>query len=861
MSKERDQRIRELEELLAQKLPIPETEAPPPAAPPPPSHQPSRLFSQTSAVSVSKTPSSASKNAAIDRNSLVYRQSISENRDTEGDDGRSMENGLPSRYAKNNQRPKSVSLSSAAQKPVASSWVPLVSKDLKGKPKKYAQNAVPATDKALIQIIEEERSKYNALEITYQTLLSEVKALQSAHINEIRAAEKRAEGAVSKANQTALEKSDELQAMAQEMKRQQLRFENLSKSREAESSRFEFQHSRLSAQVKEAKDKCEVLEQLVEELKGAKRDLSEKLEKRESEMKRLIVMYKERENDLAADRESRMKLELQIMRLDQTVEQKDNEIRSLKEQLKLKSAGANEAIKLKEALDQACREIEQLTSRENMYLQEIESASLRERQLFTKLEELNSSYQGAVNDIDRLHAKEAAKSKELDALRQNEGKLKIELNSAYQSNNIQAEEITAMQRDLQQSQNERSALKREVSDLRTHSNELSSQIKSKTDEISSLRDAELQLRKEIQNLKSELFKSQDDYSSLQSQLLDVANRLEMEVQSKSDIRQESKAKISSITEKIHEMQKALAGTQVQLEHAQQNEKILRATLQQRDVSIEKQLQQIKQYELKIADLQESLGKDEIVIETFKAKKKEDLIIVQEKFMAARLMMEEEVANLKAQLSSKISQASALSEDVSKMETEIQELRTDKFKLEMKLTELSSSESTLTRNISALQQQLRLREQELHVMGIKQQSLVDQLRVLEEELQSHRELNLRKEGEIQRMQNNMTEMNRKLREQVGVFLERSEVDGPALPSSPLVFHSRPKMTLKQQSFPSARTAVGIQSSGFDQKSITGMEDLDADFRQFIQNRNDTLKQENAFLTRPADGILATDELLK
>ncbi|KAJ3073575.1 hypothetical protein HDU98_001242 [Podochytrium sp. JEL0797] len=735
-------------------------------------------------------------------------------------------------------------------------WVPLVSRDFKGKPK----NAIPATDKALLAILEEERSKYTALEQTYHALLTEVKALQTAHIHEIKAADKRADTTVQSAHKQLLEKSEQQQATAQELKRMQARFDQVCASREAEVERFEFQHTRVSGMVKEAERKCGVLERLVEELKGVKRELGERLGKREAEMKKLIGMYKERENECVLEREARMKLELQILKLDQTVEQRDTDIRILREQLKVKSGMAEEGVKFKEAHADACREVEQLVQREKMYLQEIETASQREKQLFSKLDELNASYQKAMADYDRTNATCSSKTKELEMLKQSETKLKSELNSTYQTSRAQNEEISELEKQARQLHNERTALQQDLADLRAFTVDVNSQLKQKSDEINSLRELELQMRRDNQALKQDLFASQDDYASLQSQLLDVAKRLDLEVQAKSDLKQDTKEKITSLTEKMYDLQRGLNTTQAQLEGSQQTEKLLRANIQQKEITLNDQHRHLQDMEKTIIDLREVVNKDEMVIETLKAKKKEDMMLVQEKFLAARQVMDQDVNTLKQQLNAKGNQATALSEQTNQMKFEISELTAEKFKLEMKVAELAANDSNQSRNVVALQQQLRIRDQELNVTSIKHQSLMEHVRMLEEELQSHRNQNLRKDGEIQRIQNNVTEMNRKLREQVGVFLERADMEATSsVPVSPYI----PRQSIvRQNTFPSRVTPTRdllVSSKLPSQKSITGMDDLDADLQQFLQFRGEGSFHGGQFLSKPA--LPSPDSLLQ
>ncbi|KAI8619356.1 hypothetical protein BC830DRAFT_1165419 [Chytriomyces sp. MP71] len=746
-------------------------------------------------------------------------------------------------------------------------WVPLVSKDFKGKPK----NALPATDKTLLQILEEERSKYSALEQTYHALLAEVKSLQTSHIHEIKATDKRAEAAVKGAQKQLLDKSEELLAAQGDLKRLGARLENVEKSRAAEAERAEFQVMRIGAAKRDVDAKVVVLEKVVEELKSRKNEVEERLNKREAEMKKLILMYKDREMELGQERDTRMRSELQVLKLEQVVESKDGEAKLLKEQLRVKSIAADEGVKLKEALAGTCREVEQLSQRENMYLAELDAASQRERDLFGKLDELNAVYQKSMADCDRATSRDLAKTRELEIVKASESKLKSELSNAYQSNRQQIQNIVELEKELRVTIQEKGSLGDDVGELRNIASDLTSQLKFKNEEINNFRDLEMQLRRDAQTLKTDLFATQDDFATIQSQLMEVSKRLDIEIQAKGEF----KDRLTHATEKLHETQRMLASTQGQLEALQQTEKGLRGTLQQKDGSLEDQIRYTKDVERKNQELRDVLARDEMVIETLKQKRKEDMTTLQEKYLAARQVMEQDVITLQNQLNRQAGQSNSLAEEGQRMASEISHLTQEKFKLEMKLSELSAAESNNGRTIASLQQQLRIREQEMGVLTIKLQSAIEQNRLLEEENQSHKTFNMRKEDEFNRIQTNVSEMNRKLREQVGAYMQRAESNS-SIPLSPQV----PSRTIsRKNTLPStgpSHTPALLRDSQMREseslvktpshRSIMGIDDLESDLNQFLSMRSEKVQGisgggGHSFLQRPADGILATDLLKK
>ncbi|KAI8826319.1 hypothetical protein BJ741DRAFT_714646 [Chytriomyces cf. hyalinus JEL632] len=760
--------------------------------------------------------------------------------------------------------------------PSSTGWVPLISKDFKGKPK----NALPATDKTLLQILEEERSKYQALEQTYHALLAEVKSLQTSHIHEIKAADKRADATVKSAQKQLMEKSEELISVQGDLKRLQTRLENIEKSRTAEAERAEFQFMRLGGAKRESDQKNVVLEKLLDELKARKGELEDRLTKREAEMKKLILMYKDRETELENERNARMRSELQVLKLEQSSEQKESDIRVVKEQLRIKSITADESIKLKEALTDACRDVEQLLQREKMYLEEIDAANRREKESRLELDELNSVYQKSVEDCDRATSRDLAKGRELEIIKGGEAKLKSEVTNLYHSNRAQNDTIAELDKELRIVKQEKATILADVSELRKLLGDATNQVKFKNDEIKGLRDVETQLRRDAQTLKNDLFATQDDYAAIQTQLMEVTKRMDLEAKSKTDL----KDKLSLTTEKLHETQRAFSMTQAQLEAAQEMERHLRLSLQQKEVALQEQYQHIQNLERDNHDLRELSARNEVILENLKQKRKEDITNIQDKYLAARQVMEQDVNSLKMQLAKQTAQSNNIAEEAQRMANDISGLSQEKFKLEMRVSEQSAAESANARTITSLQQQLRARDQEISVLSIKHQSALEQNRILEEEIQSHKSFNIRKEDELNRIQNNVSEMNRKLREQVGVYMQHTESGANLIPRSPQISNlNYPRKASIPGSTLVRRDSMGGHSKGYSyssqthseppplekslsHRSIFGLDDLDADLTEFLASRseagsNNAQLSGNSFLQRPADGILAPNSLLQ
>ncbi|RKO90125.1 hypothetical protein BDK51DRAFT_46533, partial [Blyttiomyces helicus] len=100
-----------------------------------------------------------------------------------------------------------------------------------------------------------------------------------------------------------------------------------------------------------------------------------------------------------------------------------------------------------------------------------------------------------------------------------------------------------------------------------------------------------------------------------------------------------------------------------------------------------------------------------------------------------------------------------------------EVSAERFRLETRLSEVASSESTQARQTSALQSTLAQKDQELKLLALKHQNATEQLRRAEEELARHRSASTQKDGDLQRLQSNVSDLSRRLKSQVDMLLDR------------------------------------------------------------------------------------------
>ncbi|KAJ3112720.1 Obg-like ATPase [Phlyctochytrium bullatum] len=704
----------------------------------------------------------------------------------------------------------------------ADAWRQLVTKETKNRTKFYG------TEKTLLVLLEEERSRFTQLEEEYHKLLGEVHALQASHLQDLRNIERRADSDLKNLQKAMIAKTEETKQVQQELQQFQGRYHKESTTWIAANGRLEAHVKQLDRLLKDMEKRADSQDKLILELSGAKKELTDSNAAKDAELKKLNQQLKERETEWTKEKETRMKLEVQALQLDHFVAQRDEEIKSLRSQLQKKTTENEELGRVRSQLQDARADLDDLTKRERMYLDEIEQLTLRERKAFNELEDLSAVQKRTLNEVDRLASREAALLKELEQVRGFEAKLHQELLEVRTKLNQESEEVANLTKQNRVLQADNSKLNQDLFEARALAHEYKLTVEQRELDIQNLKESEFQLRREKDDAKLDISSRQNEIVDLQKQLQDIARRLEVEMQSKLDIKHQNKEKLVAVAEKISDLQDALGETQLQISEMKEREDSLRIAVRQRDDSIAQLQRQITEQQQTISDLEARVARESYLNETLKAKKKEELLALQDKFTAAKSAMEQEAQQLRNQLTQRQVQAHASLDEVSRLKIEVSELTADRFRLEARLTELSALEASHSRQISHLQQQLRQRDQEFSLLSIKHQSLIEQLKRVDDELQILKaSSSVLKDVEGGRLQMNIGDLSRRIRTQLGALSDAggspstvgsSTVAG--LATGPAFAVSSP-LKAASAKYPSSRNVAGASSTA-DLRNIAAAE---------------------------------------
>ncbi|KAJ8327986.1 hypothetical protein QVD99_006284 [Batrachochytrium dendrobatidis] len=638
------------------------------------------------------------------------------------------------------------------------------------------------TDKALL---EEERARNTHLEEAYSKLLSQVQQLQQAHLQDIRTTESRFHTSTNTLQKALVLKSEETITLSNQLADVQTRYERDLREWNKEKPALILKIDVTEKAWKEADSTLQDTQKRIEELNRLKKDLSERVATREQELIKYAKALRDREGDWMKEKEMRMKIEVKALKLEETLADRNADAKRVNELLEKKQAEIEELSKIRMLLSEAKREIEDLSRREKTHLAEIDQITTRERRLFAEVEDLNSLQRKNTAEISRLNARQATLLQDLETTRITESKQRQELEDMTQKNNQQAQDLIDLEKQARQFQSDGSRLLHDVSDLQaalkeahTHNQAFEKELQQQRMVCESLKGEKDALLAQTERLEHDREINLRDLDDLNSQVNQLSCRLDAELQAKADIRQQNKDKLVNVSQKISDLQNTLSETQLQLEDLRENESVLRQTVRQREETIRNQNQTIVDTQSKLADIQNQVAKDNQEFDSYKAKKRDEILSIQEKFAGAKGAMEQEINGLRAQLQQKLIQLSSASEEVSKHKVELSELSADRFSLETRISELLASEASYQRQITSLQLTINQKGQEAARMVAKHQGLVDQMRRLEDEMHNYRgntaATNAR-DGEISRLQNNMDEISRKLKSQVDLLLDR-DFDG-------------------------------------------------------------------------------------
>ncbi|KAH6570758.1 hypothetical protein BASA62_004173 [Batrachochytrium salamandrivorans] len=630
-------------------------------------------------------------------------------------------------------------------------------------------------------LLEEERTRYMNLEDAYTKLLSQVQHLQQSHLQDLRNTESRYHTSSSTLQKALVLKSEDTVTLSHKLADVQSRYERDTHDWEQQRLTLTTRIDLTDKTQREMEATLRDRDGKLTELHRLRKDLAERVATREQELVKYAKALRDREGDWIKEKEAHTKAEVRVLKLEETLTETNAEASRIKIMLEAKLIEVEELGKTKSLLSDARREVEDLSRREKTHLSEIDQATARERTLLGEIEGLSSLQRQYVQEISRLTSKQNSLMQDLELVKSFESKLRQELDDTLMKNSQQVQDLGDLEKQARQFQNDGARLLRDVSELesilqdaRVHNQSLEKDLQQHQMANESLKADKDALIIQNERIESERNNLQREVDDLSVQVNELARRFEAELNAKAEMRQQNKDKLMGVSLRISELQSTLSETQVQLEDLRENESTLRQTVRQREETIRSQTQSIVDAQTKLADLQSQVSKDNQEFDAYKAKKREEILSIQEKLGNSKTSLEHEVGSLRSQLQQKLLQISNLSEEASKTKAELSELSADRFSLDTRVSELLASEASYQRQISNLQASVNQKGQEAARMVAKHRGLADQMRRLEDEIQAYRgssaASNVR-DGEISRLQNNMDEISRKLKSQVDLLLER------------------------------------------------------------------------------------------
>ncbi|KAI9091529.1 hypothetical protein DFS34DRAFT_635001 [Phlyctochytrium arcticum] len=652
-------------------------------------------------------------------------------------------------------------------------WKRLITKEQRARAKYYG------TDKTLIVLLEEERSRFVQLETNYHKLLGEVQSLQASHMQELRNTERKHASECQVLRKEVTFRTEEAASTRHELERWQQKYRKESSVWLGTNERLEEGVHRFQKQVTEYQHRAAAQEKLYLELEAERRKVGEQLSSKEAEMRKALQMLQSIETDRAADKTRINQLEGQTTQLGRLVAQRNEEAKDLRNALQRKDSEIEDLQQTRRSYHDLRKEHEKVTAREQQHVAEIDKLNAQERSLKSDLQTLSAQQLQYSHDVERLTSIQKGYIDDIEHFKTLEQKLRHEIKEMGVRHGQQMEEISQMDAQCRKHRHDNTRLTQDLVELRTVAGDLRTQIEASAKEIQRLRANEEVLQREKEELIKQRVQAtrerqaqQQEVVDLTSAMNDTKRRLEQETAEKHQMKIQNKERLLSVAEKISDLQAALSETQSQLQEFRETEASLRKAARERSDIIQNQELQIEDLQSNMSKIFTQLKADQQSHDAFKEKKKDEIIAVHEKFTAAKAAMEVEVSALRTQISQKSAQMSSMNNEISRLRIEASEATAERFRINGRISELSAAESSYQRQIKFLQATVSQKDQEISVLGIKHQSLAQQLKGLQDEINIYRTGAYgHKDDDLNRLQGNVNELNRKLKTQVDVLLNR------------------------------------------------------------------------------------------
>lgn len=529
------------------------------------------------------------------------------------------------------------------------------------------------------------------------------------------------------------------------------------------------------------------------------RELKSRLQQRDEEVKKYMATARENESLYLNEKQERMRLEVAHAQLSSVTLAKEEDLQMTRTALVKRESEVEELLKVKENMTEARKDLDALNEREKQYLDEIHHAHQREVALSNQLDEMTLLRQKLCVELERFKAENTGYRGEVDRLREVEARMRIDLEESRKRETQRLAEYESLLQKERRNEQDLSKLKRDmqeanksITELRSKNNEYTTKLHEARQTIQSLQSStsttESAYRREREELSTEkqqlmdaLQQKQAELADLRQQVAEMQLAVDSEVASKVDFHNRSKESLVMVQDKISSLQSTLHETQSQISYLRETEAQLKLIIRQHEETIDDQVK-------KITSLQTLLAEEQVEKEAIKGQKREGLLLAQEKLIQASDEMEAEVASIRSAFEQNQAQLGAVTEELSRLKDDNVELKALRVKLEGRVAELSTLETSHQDQLKLLSSTLKQRDEEVNILILKTQNLQEQIRRLEEEVNIHQHLSLQKDGELQRLQTNVTGLSRRLKSQVELLIGDQSIsleENVALPEAPVV----------------------------------------------------------------------------
>ncbi|KAJ3185368.1 hypothetical protein HDU85_001418 [Gaertneriomyces sp. JEL0708] len=618
-----------------------------------------------------------------------------------------------------------------------------------------------SSDKTLLVLLDEERSRYAQLERDYHKLLMEVQTLQNSHSQELKYVGRKSESLVRSMEKALQQKSEEVGRVHKELQEWQRKFSHESAEWISANERLELRVQKLQKSATDHQARAAEHERVLQEITRDRTELLDRLSSKEADMRKMMQDLRERDLEALKHKEEQVQVKVQLSHLQSLIGKREEEIKSLKEILNKQKLELEDLHGVRGAYDEARREIDQLARREKSYSEELDKAAQRERKLIAEFEEQSAQKRQYMHELEKYRTRQGMYEQDIERGKELESQLRAELQSYVSRYNEQVKQINDQELQLRRRTTECSRLTQDLTELRTAAGDLRTQNDQRALEIQQLREAESAHRLEKDELMrqhaqdaQELQTVRQEVAQLAQQNTDLSRRVEAEIADKATLKQQTQERLINVAEKISNLQGALNEAQRQLTDFREAELSSRKALRDRDDKIATQERRIIELQTTITGLQSRINGQTYDLESFKSKKKEELLAVHEKFTAAKAAMENEVASLRAQVQQRATHVSHLTEENGRLKNE---LSSERFRI----SDVLANESALKRQFAVLQATVAQKDQENQTLLLKQQSLGDHLQALQNEVKIYRTAHMQKNEDLNRLQSNVNELNRKM----------------------------------------------------------------------------------------------------